>query len=165
MQELWRPIDIMGYEVSTTGRVRGTNRTSYRNRKLKGKLIKPFLSSSGYYQVSLTKNHTKRYVHRLVAVAFLGEFTKEKPQVNHKDGNRLNNNVSNLEMSNQTENLIHAHRVLGHKPHNIKLTKDKAKTIRTAYRGGTPQRQLAKQFGVSVMTINRLIRFKQYEYR
>lgn len=164
MNELWRPIDMLGYEVSNFGRVRSIPRIVGK-KQLRGKIINPYLSNSGYYFVSLTGSHTKRYIHRLVARAFIGKFTKEKPQVNHKDGNRQNNLITNLELSNQSENLVHAHKVLGHKVHNIKLDKSKAETIRKLYKDGVPQRQLAKRFNVSVMTINRLINFVQYEYR
>ena len=94
MKEIWKSIkDYEGYyEVSNLGK--------------KGKLIKPSLINSGYYIVSLCKNkHYRKYlVHRLVAEAFLGHSILET-QVNHKDENKLNNNLSNLEWCTPSYNL------------------------------------------------------------
>lgn len=70
---------------------------------------KPCLQSSGYLQVNFYDRQTNKYkaklVHRLVAEAFI-ENPQNKPQVNHKDGNRLNNTVSNLEWVTPMENTI-----------------------------------------------------------
>lgn len=65
----------------------------------------------GYYTVNL-KGHNK-CVHRMVAFAFLGDAVGEKTDVNHKDGNKKNNSVGNLEWCTRSENRFHAHRVLG----------------------------------------------------
>lgn len=86
MKEIWKPIEgFEGCEVSNLGNVRNKY----------GKPFKQFLNSKGYYRVSLG---TKRLhlVHRLVAKAFI-ENPNGYPIVNHKDENRTNNNVSNLE--------------------------------------------------------------------
>ena len=106
-QEIWK--DIKGYDgkykVSSLGNIKSFTYKS------KGKLLKPQEGRKGYLQVLLYKNnkaHPKK-VHRLVAEAFLGNFCK-KPQVNHIDGNKKNNNVSNLEMVTNSENQIHAYK-------------------------------------------------------
>ena len=98
----WR--DVVGYEglysVSNDGRVFGVK--SQRE-------LKADLTHKRYLEVKLYKNGIGRMrkVHRLVADAFI-ENPEKKPQVNHKDGNRFNNNASNLEWVTQSENIRHA---------------------------------------------------------
>ena len=87
MQEVWK--DIKGYEglyqISNTGKVKGLKRN---------KVLKPILQRSGYYYVDLQRK--RRLVHRLVAEAFIDN-PDNLPEVNHKDENKLNNSVENLE--------------------------------------------------------------------
>ena len=90
------------YEVSSTGSIRNAITKQIRKNQI---------DRYGYEYISLRaipnttpKNHK---VHRLVAKAFI-ENTNDKPHVNHIDGNRLNNNVDNLEWSTPEENLQHA---------------------------------------------------------
>lgn len=88
------------YAVSNTGIVINT--------KTKRK-IKPAKCNVGYNRLCLSKNG-KRYtkkVHRLVAEAFLDDYS-EGLEVNHKDFNKLNNDVRNLEMMTHRENMQHA---------------------------------------------------------
>lgn len=65
--------------------------------------------ASGYYRVIFSKNGiiTKHIVHRLVATAFMPNL-ENKPQVNHIDGNKLNNHILNLEWATSSENVRHA---------------------------------------------------------
>lgn len=113
--EVWK--DVPGYdgnyEASNKGRLRSKNRTIYykdgRVRKHNGRMMEGTLTPNGYMQVSLSKN-SKRVstsLHRIVAHTFLGEPEKDYV-VNHKDGNRTNNVVENLEWVTQRENVIHA---------------------------------------------------------
>lgn len=116
MNEIWR--DIPGYEgiyqVSSTGIVRSLPRyETDRNGKQyqrKGIILQPTLTTTGYYKVKLVKNGKRKdmKIHRLVAMAFLVN-TYNKPHINHKDGNPLNNVVDNLEWCTQSENAQHAH--------------------------------------------------------
>lgn len=89
------------YKISTDGVV-----TSYKYRRVK--ILKPG-KVNGYLDVVLTKDYIQKhhYVHRLVAQAFICN-SENKPQVNHKDGNKLNNNYTNLEWSTRVENMQHA---------------------------------------------------------
>ena len=84
------------YEVSDLGNVRN---------KITWKILKPRLRR-GYYCVSLCKEGkvTTRYVHRLVCESFL-ENPERKPNVDHINNNKLNNNLKNLRWCNQKENL------------------------------------------------------------
>lgn len=100
MSEMWKPISGFEnlYQVSNSGRVKSFKKsTKYRCRD--EYILKPSLANNGYYQVTLYSESHKRkkfLVHRLVASAFI-ENPDNLPQINHKDENRLNNNVDNLE--------------------------------------------------------------------
>ena len=101
--EMWKP--VKGYEsrylVSNKGRV-------YSN--IKEKLLKPQKNEKGYLSVELRggpKRKVKK-IHRLVAEAFLKN-PLSRTEINHKDGNKENNTVENLEWSTRSENLTHAY--------------------------------------------------------
>jgi hypothetical protein len=101
--EIWKTVaDFDNYEVSSLGRVRNKNT---------GRVLK-LTNKSGYYNVNLTNiNETGKVkknfkVHRLVGLAFI-ENHENKPEINHKDKNKLNNNISNLEWNTRKENNIH----------------------------------------------------------
>lgn len=75
-----------------------------------GKWIRKYISNSGYYQCALQKKGYKKFyplIHRLVARALIPN-PENKRVVNHKDGNKLNNHVSNLEWATDKENSRHA---------------------------------------------------------
>lgn len=77
--------------------------------KHEGKQLKPYINSNGYYEVGLSKDG-KSYnykIHQLVAHVYLTN-PENKPQINHKDGNKLNNHISNLEWVSAKENTQHS---------------------------------------------------------
>lgn len=115
MNEIWKPVvDFENYyEVSSLGNVRTIDRYAcdkngkYRHIKLKQ--ITKQIDRSGYYKVDI-KNDVERKtiaIHRLVAQAFLPN-SENKPCVNHIDGNKLNNSITNLEWATYSENNKHA---------------------------------------------------------
>ena len=102
--EIWKPISGYEglYEVSNLGRVKGLKRN---------RILKPH-NTNRYYQVCLCKNgiQTDKLIHRLVAEAFIPN-PDNLPEVNHKDENKLNNAVSNLEWLSQADNLAYGTRI------------------------------------------------------
>ena len=109
--EIWKNIENFEgfYQVSNFGNIKSCNRI-VNGQLLKGKTRKPRLKN-GYYRISLQKNMKRQEfgVHKLVSMMFIDN-PENKPIVNHKDGNKLNNHVANLEWVTYSENSIHAHK-------------------------------------------------------
>ena len=148
----WKPIKgyVGQYDVSDTGLVfsHKTNR-----------LLDCGLTTHGYRGVVLTNEHKSsfKHVHRLVAEAFIPN-PDNLPQVNHKDGNRLNNRADNLEWCTGSENIQHAYDT-GLK--SGKLSPDDRQFIRGHYIPRDPEfgtRGLARRFNVSQTAISQVLR-------
>lgn len=107
MEESWK--DVLGYEgcyqISSFGRLMGFPRHNWKV----GGIRKWFKMKNGYLVYSLHKDgvHIKILVHRLVAKTFIPN-PENKPEVNHLDGNKENNHVSNLEWATPSENMKHS---------------------------------------------------------
>ena len=101
VDETWKEIEGLEgrYYISDKGRVLSLCCNGY-------KLLKPFLCSNGYYYVDLRINNRdiKSRVHRLVANAFLTNI-ENKPIVHHKDRQKRNNNLRNLEFLTKEEHM------------------------------------------------------------
>lgn len=149
------------YLISKKGEV-----YSIRNKKI----LKPYCPN-GYLQIELNKNgkHKKYLIHRLVAQTYLPN-KNDLPCVNHKDGNKLNNDVSNLEWCTYSENMIHAsnHKLLkavGENQHSSKLKKEDVKYIKSVYKKGDltyGSSALGKKFNVDHKTIFAIVNGKTW---
>lgn len=98
------------YVINKEGKIRSLDRKDARGIFHEGKEVKCVLSPQGYMKVNLRKFpnfQVQRRVARLVALAFIAN-PEEKPYVNHKDGNKINDCVENLEWVTGKENTIHA---------------------------------------------------------
>jgi len=123
----------------------------------RGIRLKPGITSRGYYHVDLAGKG--KLVHRLVAEAFLPDFL-DKPQVNHIDGNKLNNHISNLEMATSSENLLHAYKtglkveVKGENNVSAKLSNADVIDIKRLLLTKEMGISIAKKFGISTTVIS-----------
>ena len=171
MTEVWK--DIQGYEglykISNFGNIKSKS----------GIFKKQFISFKGYLRIKLSNNgEYKSYtVSRLVATAFIPN-PENKPEVNHIDGNKLNNNISNLEWTTKSENAIHAFknglRKTNFKPKRgvinnfSKLTEEDVKYIRKNYikhnGKSSNSRELANLFNVTIVNINHIVNRKTWKY-
>ena len=127
--EIWKPIknyeDL--YMISNYGNIKSLDRTTKNGSGYyikKGKILKKHINNKGYEYVRLKDNKTpnKQYIHRLVAQAFIPN-PDNKPQINHKDCNPLNNNVSNLEWCTRKENMSYMSKLGRSKKEGIWLAK------------------------------------------
>ena len=115
MSRIWKPIKGYEglYEVSNDGHVRSVSRkVHYKNGALRfweGQEITPHADKDGYMKVGLSRNgsQTSKSVHRLVAMAFI-ENPNHLPLINHKDENKANNNVDNLEWCTNQYNCLYS---------------------------------------------------------
>lgn len=166
MSELWMQISGFDglYSVSSLGRVRSDRRAPHTHI---GKILKPTIKR-GYACVCLRKNGKRYYqtIHKLVVIAFIGAITGGR-QVNHKNGIKNDNRIENLEIVTPSENTLHAYdiglatRSIGESHHCSKLNPEKVNDIRQRYsHGGESYGKLARNFGVSVQTVFKIVKRK-----
>ena len=115
MSEIIKPInEVEGYHISNTGVVYTTVKSKRYNKDGEMRVLRPRVHPSGYLYVGLydvVNGKRCRYwrrVHRLVAEHFIGDIAKGL-EVNHKDLNKHNNHIDNLEIVTRRQNLIHYH--------------------------------------------------------
>lgn len=153
---------VDGYDVNRDGIIR-----NHRTRKI----IKPSPNKKGYLSLTLGKNETKR-VHRCVAETFIPN-PDNKPEVNHIDGNKLNNSVDNLEWVTGRENMDHGVKMglfkteankissTGENNNSAKLSEAQVKEIRNS---SLPRKDLAVLYGVSYGTIGDVIMRRSWKH-
>lgn len=144
-----------GYKISSCGKIYSIFRKDSvgRNNSKSERFLKYSIVRQ-YYYVGLSNGVTRKMVrvHRIVAKTFLPN-PKNLPQVNHKNGNKLDNRIENLEWVSAKENVKHAHATGLKTPHvGVSLAgllpKDVLK-IRKKYLAGMSQGNIAKEFGIS----------------
>lgn len=181
MAEIWKDIDGYegSYQVSNLGRVRSLTRTvktrgGTRQIEAREKVVHKM--KIGYVGVNLSLSGKNKlfYVHRLVAQAFIDNPTG-KPQVNHKDFNRENNNVDNLEWVTYAENNKHAWGKRGREPSklctcvgeekpNSVLTNEQAKEVVRLLHDGVSPKKISEKLGASIKAIYKISQGKNWKH-
>lgn len=170
MEEIWKPVKGFEgiYEVSNIGRVHHISTQ---------RIKKASVTKNGYNYVALWKNnkHKHMLLHRLIAIAFIPNPLK-KSQVNHKDGNKLNNALENLEWVTHQENGVHAYKTgLTRKPpgnnkrgtevHSAVLNELSVLEIRNKFDSGRyTQKELGNMYGVTRSGIQSITRRKTWKH-
>jgi len=176
-KEIWKPVKDYEnfYQVSNYGQVRSIDRTEVCKdgvvRFRKGRILRPHQNYVGYLWVSFCTNdiRKKKKIHRLVAQCFISN-PEDKPYVNHKDGNKQNNHVDNLEWVTPKENAHHAIEnnlttlLRGEKSPTNKLSSDNVLEIRSLINEGVNVKELAKKYGVHTSTIYRIKHNKSWSW-
>lgn len=175
MEIIWK--DLQGYEgiymISNSGLLKSLLRKSKCVNK-KGteftitfpeKMRKLSISERGYYYAILSNQKLGwGYIHVFVAKTFIGD-VPEGYQVNHIDGNKTNNHITNLEIVTPSENIKHAYRtglrISRGRPPVIKLSKEDILFIRN---GNLTNHKLGKMFGVNHKTIANIKRNASNHY-
>lgn len=167
LHEVWK--DVKGYEesyqVSSFGSIRSKNRLRVSKSgfmaRIQGRLMKQKTSKCGYKVIGFCTNAVKDHhsVHRLVALAFINN-SENKPTVNHIDGDKNNNKVSNLEWATHSEQMNHAVRNnLLEKTGSPKYSKKLKQEIQDYFNNNTISiLQLADKFEMSERTAGRIVR-------
>ena len=168
--EVWK--DVSGYEgfyqVSSKGRIKSLSRYVYHKkgngrRLLDERMMKLKVNRWGYLTVNLSKNSVvKTYqVHRLIADAFYSS-EDEGLQVNHKDGDKLNNELDNLELVTSEENIKHGYKEKLIVNVSKRMTQGIADEIRRKYTGSVTQKDLSEEYGFSIRAISKVINNKTW---
>lgn len=132
-----------------------------------GRPLKPQDNGKGYKKVTLTINgkQIQKYVHRLVAELFL---STKSIQVNHKNGNKSDNRVENLEWVTNSENQVHAHKIglksNGNKLWNGKFSPSDIERIKSMRKIGWKINDIAKEMSTTKSTISEILSGKRYKY-
>lgn len=148
------------YQINQFGTVKALTRTVLQKNGIQKRLPKRFIKwnidSDGYATVMVCRGCIPKRVkiHRLVALGFIGISPHGKDQVNHKDGDKLNNYVGNLEWCSVKENNAHAAKI-GLMCRKKKLSSEQISNIVC---DGRPQSVIAKAYGVSQATISKTIK-------
>jgi len=177
MREKWMVLDeFPEYSISTLGRVR---------RDSTGR-IRQLITSRGYAQTMLGKEKKNKSVHRLVGLTFLSN-PSNLPQINHKNGDKLDNRVENLEWVTCKENIHHSTKMglrtnpsgsqhwcclhpelirkginSGSSNGRSKLDVKDVERIRSLHGAGVSQTQISKDVGISRSQVQRIVKGKRW---
>lgn len=167
MRETWK--SVLGYEglykISNLGNIRGLTTN---------KILKPGTGTSGYKYVLLSKRGIElpKMIHRLVIEAFEGAIPP-RIEVNHKNGNKIDNRLVNLEQMTRSENMLHRIHVLGVKQNvfrgtqhgNARFTDKQIKEMRYLYENDLSYpAELARTFNCSVGAIHHIVKRRSWKH-
>lgn len=167
--ELWKePLGIVEipYLISTLGRVKNKPRRVYAWnggwRDIPERFVNLYLGPRGYLTFSLGKYRRpgmSRFLHNLVATTFIPN-PEGKKEVNHKDADKQNNRISNLEWATRAENAAHAAELglypRGARNNKTRITDEQVLEIRIRLQNGEKGNRIAKEFGVCTSTISHI---------
>jgi hypothetical protein len=168
--EIWKPvIGFEGrYEVSSLGRIKALAReiqySDGRRGRLAEKMIRGSRMNAGYISVTFDSK-TRRFVHQVVAEAFLG-VSEYRQTVNHKDGNKLNNCINNIEWATYKENNDHARRTGLNNQHAEKSNLHKysdqfIQAVRNVHARYAPKyEELGEMFGLTGSHARQIVRYE-----
>jgi hypothetical protein len=164
------------YEVLADGRVWSKPRITYpkklhSQRRLYGRWTKTRISTNGYVAIDIRDQYNNKktiMLHRLVALVFLGDPPQSNYDVNHKDGNKLNNSKDNLEWVTRSENQLHAYSTgvrtdVGENNHNSIISNAKAISIfilRNHFE--LPLQQIANMYQIGFRSVSRIAKCGHY---
>lgn len=175
MEEIWKDIDELHghYQISNMGNTRRKERLRKGNAPyyIPAKTAKQQNNGHGYLQLYVCVDRIRNmyYVHRLVAKYFL-ERVEGKNLINHKDSNRSNNNVNNLEWCTYSENALHASKFgnakKGELSHFSKLNTQKVLALRRLYKINPlfNKLKIAQKIGVSDSVIHAVIKRRTWKH-
>ena len=179
MKEIWKPIaGFEGlYEASNTGKIRSLDRTletpskyGFYYRTYKGKILAQcFDGKKNYLHVNLCKNGKSsiKLVHRIIAETFIPN-PKNLPEINHKDEDKTNNLITNLEWCNHKYNNNYGSKANASKGENNsqnKFSQDIILKIRKEYIHRDKQfgvTALSKKYGISIPHICAIVKRKRW---
>lgn len=162
----WKTIPIEpDYEISETGIIK---RITPSKSTYTGKILKPFIvkRGTGYKIVNLRKK--KYYVHRLVAITFLGPIPIGY-EVDHIDGNSLNNNVINLKYSTHSENIKRAYNMgrlnaKGENNNNSVITNKQVIEIINLWKSGYNKLFISKKLNINFKTVEGIVKGERWTH-
>lgn len=165
MGEIWRPVVEWEslYEVSSVGRVRRS-----------GKVLAGWIGPQGYPMVNLNDSHNGRRkvvtIHRLVCAAFLSK-GDGRDWVNHKNSDRTDNRLENLEWVTPQENVDHmvaagryVNGFLGKRKPKARLSDDDVRAVRSMSLAGVAGAEIARRYGMDPSHMRKVISGKFYQY-
>lgn len=171
MIEEWKPIS--GYEgifsVSSLGRIR--NECVKRGNQYVGKIRIGKKHKDNYLSIRMCHNYKVNIfrIHNLVAKAFIGE-RPENYVVNHKDGDKANNKLENLEYLSRSQNAYHAVKMnrwpdcRGSKHYASRFKDEDIKNIRDLYKKGEKQKSIAIKFNTNQCYISQIVNNKRWSH-
>lgn len=175
MKEVWKPVKGYEgiYEISNLGKVKSLSRIKkcgWKDSKpqiTKEKILKQHIDNLGYERVKLLDG--SKTVHKLLAETFLPN-PDNYNEINHKDGDKLNNSLDNLQWCTRSENIKHAFEIglktpkKGEENNKSKLKENDVREIRKLFSTGNYSKsELGRMFGVTASAVYYIIKNKTWK--